>query len=515
MPAVRIPRRLLGAVVAVVAAAGAGGGVAAGASPPRADLVVVRARVALNAPTPQGPRPLPVVAYLVNRGGAVEVHARRTPGAPAWHAAQITDGAPSPLPPGVRVGPTGIEDAVVVTVLDRSRAVVRRRALDICLNDDALRLGPSGPAESGFPLGCVTHPFGTGLRMGLDTDYGVRIDLGPAVGYRLAAGAYTLRVRMRPAVAEWLGMAPRDRAATLALRVHRVRAPRGAAGRGLVDVFGTSEPAGTHREPRYRRPSRGVPPATGAVPPADGLPDLAALPAYDIQTATVRTGGGGTLDTLQFAATVWNAGPGPLIVEGFRPGRSPRMAAYQFFRRPGSREDGSAVSVGGLDYDARTGHDHWHFRDFARYSLVRANGRTVSVSRKEAWCLAPTDQIDQLVPNAEMRPGDGSLYSACGDADAVQVREVLEVGAGDTYGLGTPGQAIDITHLPDGVYFLKIEANPAGALRDAADGNDVALRRIVLGGSPGHRTVGVPPAEGIDSEGSAARLSATCSYCLP
>ena len=215
------------------------------------------------------------------------------------------------------------------------------------------------------------------------------------------------------------------------------------------------------------------------------------------------------------AATVWNAGPGPLIVEGFRPGRSPRMAAYQFFRRPGSREDGSAVSVGGLDYDARTGHDHWHFRDFARYSLVRANGRTVSVSRKEAWCLAPTDQIDQLVPNAEMRPGDGSLYSACGDADAVQVREVLEVGAGDTYGLGTPGQAIDITHLPDGVYFLKIEANPAGALRDAADGNDVALRRIVLGGSPGHRTVGVPPAEGIDSERSAARLSATCSYCLP
>ena len=129
------------------------------------------------------------------------------------------------------------------------------------------------------------------------------------------------------------------------------------------------------------------------------------------------------------------------------------------------------------------------------------------MSPKEAWCLAPTDQIDQLVPNAALRPGDPYLESACGDADAVQVREVLEVGSGDTYGLGTPGQAIDITRLPNGPYFLRIEADPSGYLRETTRDDDVALRRIVLGGRPGNRTVHAPPADGIDTERDAIRLS--------
>ena len=88
----------------------------------------------------------------------------------------------------------------------------------------------------------------------------------------------------------------------------------------------------------------------------------------------------------------------------------------------------------------------------------------------------------------------------------MQVREVLEVGSGDTYGLGTPGQAIDITRLPNGVYFLKIEANPSGFLRETTRDDDVALRRIVLGGRPGSRTVHAPPADGVDTD-RYARLS--------
>ena len=95
-----------------------------------------------------------------------------------------------------------------------------------------------------------------------------------------------------------------------------------------------------------------------------------------------------------------------------------------------------------------------------------------------------------------------------------QVAEVLEVGAGDTYGAGTPGQAIDITRLRNGTYSLKIEANPSGALRETTAADNVSLRRIVLGGAPGLRTVRVPPAEGIDSERLDRRLSATCAYCV-
>ncbi len=500
------PRRAGGITAVVACLAVAAGGAAA--APPRAGLLVVRDQVI--ATTGQGGSgQVPPVAYLVNRGGPVDVELRRAPGTATWDAVQVVDGARLPVPATVPIGPTGLGRAVAVTVLDRARRVVRRRALDLCLDASALRLGPAGPALSTFPQECSYHPFARGLRQGLDTDYGVPLDLSRVVGYGLRPGRYRVRVRMRPETAEWLGMAPDARAATLGLRVRRVRGPRGAVLRallrgdlaaGYVSVPAPSAVATRRRAVRHRpEPRTAPPPPTDVAPPADVLPNLAALPAYWF--ATTREKG---RDRLQFSATIWNAGPGPMIVEGYRRGPAPRMAAYQFFRR--GDQDVAAVPVGGLEYDARAGHDHWHFRDFARYSLVRADGRRAAVSPKEAWCLAPTDQIDQLVPNAALRSGDPFLESACGDADAVQVREVLEVGSGDTYGLGTPGQAIDITRLPNGVYFLKIEANPSGFLRETTRDDDVALRRIVLGGRPGSRTVHAPPADGVDTDRD-ARLS--------
>ena len=97
---------------------------------------------------------------------------------------------------------------------------------------------------------------------------------------------------------------------------------------------------------------------------------------------------------------------------------------------------------------------------------------------------------------------------------AVQVREALEVGAGDTYGTGTPGQAIDVTRLRNGAYLLKIEANPAGVLRETTAADNVALRRIVLGGTRGRRTVRAAPAEGIDTEKAFRRELRACPFCL-
>ncbi len=499
------PPRPIGLLASVVVMAGAAA--AATAAPPRAELLVTRSQIVSTAPSADSVRTIPTVVYLVNRGGAAEVEVRRAAGGRDWSALQVIDGARVAMPEGVPVGPAGLGRAVQVTVLDPARRVLRRRELDLCLNRERVRLGSAGPALSAFPEDCAYHPFARGLHLGLDADYGVPIGLEGALTSGLRPGRYTVRVRIRPATAEWLGMGPRERVATLTLRV----APRPPATEspesGGGGVFGpvppdslpaAPEPAHRERRPRYRPVPRTAPPPGGVVPPADALPNLAALPAH-----YVSIGSAGRRDTLEFSATVWNAGPGALIVEGYRRGAAPRMDAFQFFRR--GAEDVAAVPVGILDYDDREEHDHWHFRDFARYSLVRAGDRPAAVSPKEAWCLAPTDQIDQLVPNADPRPGDPFLATACGDATAVQVREVLEVGAGDTYGAGTPGQAIDITRLGNGVYFLKIEANPAGALRETTAGDNVALRRLVLGGRPGRRTVRVPPIEGIDTESGDAR----------
>lgn len=495
----RMPPAHLGLAVLAIAGAVAGPAFAAA---PRGELLVVRTSVNAERTFPGGPSFVPPFAYLVNRGGPLEVEVRRVSGTRRWEAVQVLDGARVALPAGVPVGPKGFGRAVEVTVLDRARRVVARRALNLCVNAGRVRLGPSGPALSAFPDSCTYHPFSRGVRLGLDGDHGVPLGVD-ALG-RLPAGRFTIRLRVRPALAEWLGMAPARRAVEVRLRVPRLPPPAPEPefpdGEQPTPVVTGETP---HREPRYRPRPAAAPPASDVVPPADTLPNLAGLPAYDVTAQRV-----GRRDTLEFAATVWNTGPGPLIVEGHRPSAAPVMNGFQFFRRAG--EDVTAVPVAQLEYDDREGHDHWHFRDFARYALVRADGRQVRRSPKEAWCLAPTDQIDQLVPNAEIRPGNPLLATACGDGAAVQVREVLEVGAGDTYGRGTPGQAIDITRVPNGVYFLKIEANPAGVLRETTTADNIALRRIVLGGTRGRRTVRVPPVEGIDTERPGARCAPFC-----
>jgi hypothetical protein len=80
------------------------------------------------------------------------------------------------------------------------------------------------------------------------------------------------------------------------------------------------------------------------------------------------------------------------------------------------------------------------------------------------------------------------------------VREYLPVGWGDTYTQDVAGQAFNITGLPNGTYYIEVIANPQHVLREQSATSDVSLRKVILGGTPGHRTVQVPPWHGIDPE---------------
>ncbi|HET6740675.1 MAG TPA: lysyl oxidase family protein, partial [Kribbella sp.] len=109
------------------------------------------------------------------------------------------------------------------------------------------------------------------------------------------------------------------------------------------------------------------------------------------------------------------------------------------------------------------------------------------------FCLAATDAIDYTVKNANWHPGNTDLHTACGDHGSLSVREVLDVGSGDTYVQTLPGQSFDITNLPNGTYYVQVTANPEHRLYESSTKNNVALRQVVLGGTAHHRTVKVPP----------------------
>ncbi|MBY6307402.1 lysyl oxidase family protein [Streptomyces clavuligerus] len=255
--------------------------------------------------------------------------------------------------------------------------------------------------------------------------------------------------------------------------------------------------------PGYSDGSRFAPPLkpaakrpTGpAVRSAAGLkPDLRAVPAWDIAIQTAQDGHPEGQDHLGFASTTWNAGPGRMLVDGFRtPGKEGLMDAYQYFYDARGKQAGYA-RTGTMEWDPRPSHDHWHFTDYAAYRLLKADKKEVVRSDKEAFCLMNNAPVDYTVKNANMRPED-AMTSTCGlgEPDALAVRQSIEPGSGDTYTKETAGQSFDITTVPNGTYWIQVVANPNKALHETSLRNNTSFRKVVLGGTPGKRTVKVPP----------------------
>src|SRR5207248_9368432 len=134
-----------------------------------------------------------------------------------------------------------------------------------------------------------------------------------------------------------LGIPPDRAVATLDVRV--VSASGAAGGPPRIP----RRPAGAMPGPDPRVP-------TVSQPDPNTLPDLVALPLWHVRTGHTRR-----RDLLQFAATEWNAGPSPLVVEGFRRPDTNVMHAFQYFFDPQGNPVGRS-SAGTLVFDSRRGH---------------------------------------------------------------------------------------------------------------------------------------------------------------
>ena len=128
---------------------------------------------------------------------------------------------------------------------------------------------------------------------------------------------------------------------------------------------------------------------------------------------------------------MWIGGHGPLDVEGFRSHASPVMKAYQYFWR-GGHVIGRA-RAGTMGFDNQHGHNHWHFEQFARYALLNAAKSVAVRSHKQGFCIAPSDEVDLLLPHAVWQPSQVGLQGQCGSPTALWVAEEMPVGWGDTY----------------------------------------------------------------------------------
>jgi Lysyl oxidase len=219
------------------------------------------------------------------------------------------------------------------------------------------------------------------------------------------------------------------------------------------------------------------------------------LPSWGI---SVQNPGKKTTSTdsyLDFGATVWIGGNSPLDVEGYRVIGTGRMNAYQYFYEHGKIIGKMRVgTMGFAKYNA------WHFQQFAQYKLLNAHKKVVVQSRKIGFCIAPTDSVNMVLPQATWQPTYTGIFGNCGNPAALWVQELLPIGWGDTYFQSVPYQSFEITNLKNGTYYIEIIANPEHLLHETNTANDISLRKVIIGGTAKHRTVFVPAWHGLDKE---------------
>lgn len=374
------------------------------------------------------------------------------------------------LPAGTMWNFRGLPKFLKVTVRNQDGKIVHSKVQATCLNGPGERVNPAADARSPYPMFCPSNPYTKGSVQGIQKGWTTRVETPSRM--KLANGRYRVTVSVEAKYRKLFRLPLSSVSRSFPLVVKK--------GSGEGDMRGAeSRPDGAIARPAAVEPSG----TRGGT--ADGpLPDLQSLPAFGIQ---MNDGG----NYLQFSANVWNAGNSPLVVDGFRKRGEDHMDGYQYFFDAEGNQTGYE-KVGKFHWHAARTHNHWHFLDFARYRLLKADKTNAVRSRKESFCLANTDAVDYTVPGADWKPENTDLHTSCGERDSLSIREVLSAGSGDTYQQFRAGQSFNLKGLPNGTYYISVEGNPMGTLAESNKKNNVALRRVIIGGTPGHRTVTVP-----------------------
>jgi hypothetical protein len=455
--------------------------------------------------------------WVASLGGAFQLDVKRASYTKPLTVTQIIKNSAG-VTTGRRVIPAkqldgwnGLSRFLKVTIRHKGKVVASSTSTFCPDNFSLSRTNPDSPQTDNYPQQCSAagqfffgpgsgggDPFSLGEVWGITRGWAV--DPSTFSGYNLRYGTYRLTESIEPVYQHLFGITRGDASATITVKVVKGQAccgPVFCCGKATAPavpahfVLMRTRAAGKAAGTAHPLPSL---PATRTLsePPRDSLPDLIPLPSWGISVSNERKAHDSYLD---FGATVWIGGHSKLDVEGFRSNGSNLMRAYQYFWVHGHLV--GRMQVGTMGFSS---YNSWHFQQFAQYKLLNAKKKVVVVSRKIGFCIAPTDGIDLLLRDATWVPSYTGIAGNCGSPTALWVQELLPLGWGDTYFQSVPYQSFEISKIPNGTYYIEIIANPEHLLHEVSTANDVSLRRVIISGKPGHRTVRVPAYHGLDPE---------------
>ncbi|MEW5701591.1 MAG: lysyl oxidase family protein [Candidatus Zixiibacteriota bacterium] len=181
---------------------------------------------------------------------------------------------------------------------------------------------------------------------------------------------------------------------------------------------------------------------------------------------------------LRFANATPNVGPGKLELVGILP---PINDTQQVVDQRIFRSDGTSWEREAGTFIYHPTHEHIHFEGWCLYRLreilpADGVGPVVAQGAKTSFCIVDLAIYDSSVVNFN-RAGEFFFCS--------REQQGISVGWLDLYSKGLPGQNIDITDVPPGVYWLEAEADPDNKILEANEGNNTARVKVTIGGSGG------------------------------
>ncbi|HEX7239951.1 MAG TPA: lysyl oxidase family protein [Longimicrobiaceae bacterium] len=123
--------------------------------------------------------------------------------------------------------------------------------------------------------------------------------------------------------------------------------------------------------------------------------------------------------------------------------------------------DGDYADQDGL-FEFASCHQHFHFRNYAKYELLRLNADgTVGApvqARKRGFCM-----LDTTPQPSDASPPKGRYYMNCGNL-TLHGNQGISTGFGDMYVKQLPGQLFLLSDpnepVPPGKYMMRVTANP-------------------------------------------------------
>lgn len=216
-------------------------------------------------------------------------------------------------------------------------------------------------------------------------------------------------------------------------------------------------------------------PSGSAYGATEVLPDLAADAPANQQLQTYVFAGGSTHLLLRFDGFVHNRGPGAVEMRGsFNTGTIMSLTWQRIYRSDGTYLDDPSRQAEIL-WEPADGHDHWHLKSAARYSLWDATRTSeVGPAMKVGFCLGDEQRIETNGPSAAWYTYPNGI---CGLHQPAASNVFMGVSAGwrDRYVRTLAFQWVDVTDVQPGTYWLRAEVDPQDFVRETDEVNPPAF----------------------------------------